>query len=280
MKQAEERQFALPGLTLAARFWPGEGVPILALHGFLDNANSFVPLVEHLPNPVLALDFAGHGRSDHRPLGTRQMFINHVEDSYLLIDQLGWDDMILLGHSMGAGVAGMLAASGISSLRQLLLIDGLGAMTIPAKTTASHFASALKKRLEPRRPKPVYPDIDTAANARTNGFGGLSFEASRLLCERGLEPCDGGLTWSTDAMLRLPTLVYMEESQMQSLLHHIRVPSLLIKAKQGMGGKGVMDHRIDHVRDLKVVDMEGRHHLHMERAAEVATVLVDFLAAH
>ena len=37
----QERRFSAWGQTLAGWFRPGEGTPVLALHGWLDNANSF-----------------------------------------------------------------------------------------------------------------------------------------------------------------------------------------------------------------------------------------------
>src|SRR3546814_4039743 len=48
------------------------------LHGWLDNANSFIPLAERLPNPLLALDFSGHGHSDHAPAELATHLIDHV----------------------------------------------------------------------------------------------------------------------------------------------------------------------------------------------------------
>ena len=44
------------------------GLPVLALHGWLDNAASFVPLAAQLPELDWALaDLPGHGLSDHLP---------------------------------------------------------------------------------------------------------------------------------------------------------------------------------------------------------------------
>ena len=62
-----ERRFRAYGQELAGLQWPGEGEPVLALHGWLDNAASFQPLAEPLGHPLVALDFAGHGHSEHRP---------------------------------------------------------------------------------------------------------------------------------------------------------------------------------------------------------------------
>jgi pimeloyl-ACP methyl ester carboxylesterase len=65
---AEETSFEIGGLRLAARVHgPADGRPVLAAHGWLDNAASFDHLAPLLPGlRLVALDLAGHGRSGHR----------------------------------------------------------------------------------------------------------------------------------------------------------------------------------------------------------------------
>ena len=64
----QQREFALPGLTLAAQVWGRRGgTPVLALHGWLDNASTFDLLAPLVPEcELVALDLAGHGRSGFR----------------------------------------------------------------------------------------------------------------------------------------------------------------------------------------------------------------------
>lgn len=63
--QATEVIFALPHLRLSALTWgTPEGKPLLALHGWLDNAMTFINLAPHLAAAgfyVVAPDLAGHG---------------------------------------------------------------------------------------------------------------------------------------------------------------------------------------------------------------------------
>ena len=54
-RYAAERRFRAYGQELAGLQWPGEGEPVLALHGWLDNAASFQPLAEPLGHPLVAL---------------------------------------------------------------------------------------------------------------------------------------------------------------------------------------------------------------------------------
>ena len=68
---AEELELPTPYLRLTARAWgPTDGVPVLALHGWLDNAASFDALAPQLPETrLVALDLPGHGGSEPRPPG-------------------------------------------------------------------------------------------------------------------------------------------------------------------------------------------------------------------
>jgi len=98
---------AVAGTTVAGlRSGAAGGTRVLALHGWLDNAASFVPLAAQLPDlGLVAIDLPGHGHSAHLPPGTQYNTpgaICHVLD---VADALGWDRFVLLGHSMGAGIA-------------------------------------------------------------------------------------------------------------------------------------------------------------------------------
>lgn len=59
----EEVRLSLPHIELAAHlFGPEDGLPVIALHGWLDNANSFARLAPKLQGMrIVALDMAGTG---------------------------------------------------------------------------------------------------------------------------------------------------------------------------------------------------------------------------
>ncbi|HZX81878.1 MAG TPA: alpha/beta fold hydrolase, partial [Lysobacter sp.] len=89
------------GRLAALRFGHG-GVPVLALHGWLDNAASFLPLSSHLPGlDIVALDLPGHGASAHLPASAEYTLVNAARAVLGAADALGWSRFSLLGHSMG-----------------------------------------------------------------------------------------------------------------------------------------------------------------------------------
>ena len=126
-----------------------EGAPkVLALHGWLDNAASFVPLAAHLDDiELVALDLPGHGRSAHLPAGghyTFEVAVHHVLD---VADALGWQRFRLLGHSMGAGIASLVAAAAPERIDRLVCIEALGGLS----DTPDHTAQRMRESVAAAR---------------------------------------------------------------------------------------------------------------------------------
>src|SRR4051794_6191323 len=86
----KEATFDVNGLRLTAKTWGDpSGAPTLALHGWLDNANTFDALAPLLPElDLIAPDFAGHGFSSHRPIATHYTSLLDVQDVLGIADAL------------------------------------------------------------------------------------------------------------------------------------------------------------------------------------------------
>ena len=70
---SREVRFSLPSLEVAGKVWgePG-GIPVIGLHGWLDNAATFDHIAPALKGvQLVALDLPGHGLSDHLPMAGR-----------------------------------------------------------------------------------------------------------------------------------------------------------------------------------------------------------------
>ena len=127
----ESIRFEVAGLTFHGLcFGPADGIPVLALHGWLDNAASFTRLGPLLTGcRVIAVDQRGHGMTDH--LGRPYHIWDGVPDVIGILDALGWEQAILLGHSMGAAVATLVASAYPDRIQALWLVEGLGPWTYP-----------------------------------------------------------------------------------------------------------------------------------------------------
>ncbi|MGI8561853.1 MAG: alpha/beta fold hydrolase [Luteimonas sp.] len=269
---------AIAGLRTAGRV-SADAPRVLALHGWLDNAASFVPLAVHLDGlDLVAPDLPGHGASAHLPPGADYSFASAMHAVLDIADALGWERFALLGHSMGAGIGSLVAAACPQRVERFVAIEALGALAEAAERTVARLreAAAATRALAGKRLR-VFPDIDTAVQARMRA-NGLTEPVARLLVERGVVAVEGGHAWSSDPRLTLPTMVRMTEAQVEALVRGIECPTRVIYADPVQPNLPEA-LRMARVRLLPRGDctvIAGSHHLHMEDPQAVAEAIDDF----
>ncbi|MDH0649036.1 alpha/beta hydrolase [Pseudomonas sp. GD03858] len=278
--QVEEIRLALGHIELAAHlFGPADGLPVIALHGWLDNANSFARLAPRLRGlRIVALDLAGHGYSEHRPVGAAYTLADYAHDVLRVAEQLGWQRFGLLGHSLGAIIAVQLAGALPERVSHLALIDGVIPSTSAEQNAAERLGMALQAqlRLEGKR-KSVYATLEEGVEARMKGMVAVSREAAELLAQRGLMPVPGGYSWRSDSRLTLPSPTRLSQAQSMAFVQRIACPTCLVVAADGMLAR--------HTELLEQLPFEqtvlpGGHHLHLnddQGAALVADCFNRFL---
>ena len=278
----EELELRTPYLRLTARAWgPADGVPVLALHGWLDNAASFDALAPRLPETrLVALDLPGHGGSEPRPPGVHYHFVDFIPDVVAAADALGWTRFALLGHSLGGGIASFTAAILPERVTRLAMIEGLGPPTSNPDESPSHLRKALVQMdALPRKQAPVYPSEEAAIQARCEASG-LSWQAAAILVGRGLQPVGAGCGWRTDPRLRFVSPLYLSEPQILAYMTQITVPALLICGTDGyLLKRTYMRERYARIADLMVKILPGGHHPHLEDPEPCARLLAPFFAA-
>lgn len=273
--RVEEVRLNLPHIELAAHLYgPEDGRPVLALHGWLDNAMSFARLAPRLPGlRIVALDLAGHGHSGHRPAGAGYALMDYVADALAVAEHLGWQRFSLLGHSLGAIIATLLAGAVPERIERVALIDGIFPLTHEAEETPAKLGEALKAQLSLGEKRlPVYPSVERAVEARLRGGYPLSREAAELLASRGLSPVPGGYTWRTDPRLTLPSLVRMTRAHAEAFARSLRCPVGLVLAEQGLPVLRNEWLTLIESLPIEVSRLPGGHHLHLDDEAGAQAV--------
>ncbi|KRA41511.1 alpha/beta hydrolase [Pseudoxanthomonas sp. Root630] len=257
-----------------------DGTRVIALHGWLDNAASFVPLAPHLPGVhLVAPDLPGHGASAHLAPGaeyTSGVAVNAVLD---IADALGWQTFSLLGHSMGAGIASLVAASVPERVQRLVVIEALGGLAETVERTADRWREAIAAaRALPGKKLRVFSDLVAPVRARMQA-NQLSEPAARLLVERGVRAVEGGYVWSSDPRLTLPTPQRLSEPQLARLVAGITCPTTVVYADppQTYFPEPLRTQRAQLLPDGRLHVIAGTHHLHMEDPVAVAGVIADVL---
>jgi len=254
---------------------------VLCLHGWLDNAASFVPLMPHLPGlDLVAIDLPGHGHSAH-PTHCRSRgytLFDSVACVHGVLDALGWERCHLLGHSMGGCIAPVLAVAAPERLDRLMLLDASGPLTEPADALPARLTRALQDRVAPERfSSRTFTDIDQAIDARLKAAT-MTRSAARLIVERQLVAVEGGWRWRFDPALRYASWQYQTEQQVQAVLAAIACPTLTVIAERGfLAGRADTEARLSCLAARQAVTLPGHHHVHMDTPEPVAAAINRFL---
>lgn len=116
-----------PGSLKIYHSGPKDGTPIVMLHGFGSDANSWHTLEKTLSRSarVIRIDLPNHGRSPKRRMGQFRTLAREVVEAF---DALDLEDAHLIGHSLGGECALALADVRPRKIKTLTLLapGGLG----------------------------------------------------------------------------------------------------------------------------------------------------------
>jgi abhydrolase domain-containing protein 6 len=123
----------------------GEGPPVVLVHGFSGSKENWLPLMPHLVarHRVIAVDLPGWGASQRREDGDYSIPVQAGR----LVDfmgALGLDEPVLVGHSMGGHIAGIVGARHGDAISRLILVDAAG-----VRFRANEFAHRVLSGLTP-----------------------------------------------------------------------------------------------------------------------------------
>lgn len=213
------------------------GAPIVvAVHGITANAWSFGSVAEHLKAEMslVAVDLRGRGASSDAPppFGIRA----HADDVAHVIARLGAAPAVLVGHSMGAHVALMVAERHPDVVTGIVLVDGGPPLPVDAGKSADE---SLDDLLGPSiaRLRKIWPDRVTyhAMWSTHPAFAeGLTPEMERYVLS-DLVPCDGGFrsNVSEDAV-RTDGRQLLADLEVRGLFERRVDPVTVVRAETGI----------------------------------------------
>ena len=278
-----DRRFDLSAYSLAALEW-GAGEPVLALHGWLDNAGSFNLLAPRLAGcHVIALDSAGHGLSGSRSPDASYNIWQEVGDVLDVADQLGWERFSLLGHSRGAAVSTLFAGAFPDRVKRMVYIDGGLPILGQSEEAPENLARSLTdaRRLRTRQGR-VFPTREAAIAERMDGFTSVNADAAAQLAERSLRALEGGgWQWVSDQRLKARSEVRLNAEMVRAFIQKVSAPVLAFEASGGpFAGRADFVELIPLFSKLEIERLDGGHHLHLEGGEiAIAARALPFLAS-
>jgi len=105
--------------------YPANGKDILFIHGFASSTYTWekvAPILNKLGYHVWALDIKGFGWSD-KPKDTSYDILTLTEEVYQWMEAFGLDDVVLVGNSLGGGIATLMALLHPEKVGRMVLID-------------------------------------------------------------------------------------------------------------------------------------------------------------
>ncbi|MBW4478285.1 MAG: alpha/beta fold hydrolase [Tolypothrix brevis GSE-NOS-MK-07-07A] len=279
---ADEKFLKFRGNQMCVCSWGSLDNPVvLCVHGILEQGLSWQEVAHPLVAKgyrVVAPDLFGHGRSSHLEMVTGYNSLTFLAQIDRVIQELPDQPLFLVGHSMGAMLAAMIASVRQEKVKALFLVEP----PLPSEENKQEPINQLTTFLEyfASSPEhPIFPDVATAARRLRQVTPALSAEFSYILAQRTTEPCEGGVSWTWDPILRTRSTLSFNSfnggrSQYLEMLKHIQVPTTLVY------GDGSQLNRPEDLQQqqtamaqAKRVFVSGGHNLHIEAASALALLI-------
>ncbi|XP_052495988.1 serine hydrolase-like protein 2 [Budorcas taxicolor] len=294
-----ELKLAVPWGHIAARAWGShQAAPVLCLHGWLDNANSFDRLIPLLPKDFyyVAMDFGGHGLSSHYSPGFPYYHQNFVSEVRRVAAALKWNRFSILGHSFGGTVGGMFSCIFPEMVDKLILLDSspfaLDMNEIDNLLTCKRRAIEHVLQVEASR-KPaqaVSPEEMLQGFLKNNSHVGEA--CGKHLLQRGTTQVATGVWLNRDQRITWPEhcFDFVSRELFVQYIKNLQAHVLLIKATEGYyairrendGNREPMMFVSSSLKSVlkqrfQYLEVPGNHYVHMNQPQQVAGAISSFL---
>lgn len=282
----------LRGLDYAWRdTGPADGPVIVLLHGLMDTAASFAPLVDALDRRLpeayrfIAPDWRGHGATAWAADGD-YWFPQYLADLDALLDAtVGERPVTLIGHSMGGQIASLFAGTRHHRVTRLIALDSLNVPDSDPAKAPRRYKRWLDAQSTPPTPR-VYDSVADVSTRIGRRYPELSQEQLRFLAHHWSEPVDGGphCRMRVDPWHRAPFPYGFRANEAMAIWQTVANPVLCVDGGQSPVAQftsgAVMNQRRACFRALQHVVLEHcGHMLHLQAPGPVAEAICQFLAS-
>ncbi|MFF2144994.1 alpha/beta fold hydrolase [Kitasatospora sp. NPDC058190] len=258
MNDAIRSELTVDGRRLSYLDFGGAGRPLLALHGHLSEGAVWARLADELRGEwrVIAPDQRGQGESERAADYSREGYLADIE---ALLDHLGLEKVVLLGHSLGGINAYQFAARHPERVEAIVDVE-----------------APVELGLEGPNPLAFLLDLPYGAPSRDELIAALG-PAAPYFADRLREDADGGwrLPFHPKDMYDSEELVHGDHWADWTAT---TCPALLVRGSAGVIPAEQAEWIVARRPGTVAVELVGDHLLPISAADELAATVREFLA--
>ena len=276
----QETLISIRGLKICVCTWgPEEGPLVLCLHGILEQGAAWSEVAIDLAQKgyrVIAPDLRGHGRSDRVGKGGSYNLIDFLGDIDAVVENLAGKAFILVGHSLGSVLGAIFATIRPQRIKNIVLVETILPTADEDDDPSTSLANQLDYMASPPE-HPVFPDVKTAAERLRKATPAISPALAMMLAERITEPCEGGVRWRWEPLLRTRAGISLNgigRSRYLNILKKIKVPITLVYGdKSNFNRIDDLNKQQEAMPNATKVVVSGGHNLPLEAPNALAKII-------
>ncbi|MEO8143754.1 MAG: alpha/beta hydrolase [Betaproteobacteria bacterium] len=287
MKHSESLFFDIRGLRYHVRHWQGKsGRKIILLHGWMDVSASFQFLVDAMSQDwdVYAPDWRGYGLTAWSG-SDNYWFPDYIGDLDALLERIQPDaPATLVGHSLGANVAGLYAGIRPERVARFVNLEGFGMPATRAEQAPKRYALWMNELREQPRWRPYANFAELADRLQKNNPRLKRERAEFLAGHWGREIEGGGVVLRSDPAHKLVNATLYRVDEARACWQRVTAPVLWIDAAESETVQrmrltpGELAERRAAFKDLRHHTLPAAGHmLHHDQPEEVARLMEAFL---
>lgn len=288
----------MPWGPMTGKWWGRQDVrPIVAIHGWLDNAGSFDRLIPLLPDHVgyLALDLPGHGRSAHLPPGQYYSTLDFVRSIETMRIKMKWDRVSLMAHSMGSQICFYYSSLKPENVDLFIGIDVLKPLVRKTSRLINDNIKQIDKmmiedsRQNSTEEPPSYTHEELVQRVVKGSQSSVSAKYAHHLLERAVSPSavhKNKFFFHRDGRMKLMNYSVIYHELGLELAKRIIAPHLFIKANQARfyEDECYFYEAIDTLTKSNPLfcfrRADGGHHIHLTEPEMVYQEISDFICKY
>ncbi|MDY6898971.1 MAG: alpha/beta hydrolase [Cyanobacteriota bacterium] len=268
----------LPDIQLSYLEWNQGKEPLLLLHGLADNALVWSSLGDYLAADyhIIAPDMRGHGESS-KPEND-YTFTSTIRDLEALMDNLGWSNAHIIGHSWSGKLACIWATKNPQRLKSMVLVDPIFIWKMPDFFKLSFpILYRVLPFLKGMGPFESYESAEQQAR-QLNQYKDWT-PLQQKVFQNSIEQKDDG-TWVSKFTIAARDGIFDEVMREPGLIEAVNVPSLFVQPEKGVNRQNwQLKPYKNHLKNLEISKLPGNHWCFMTEPEAFNQKVGEFLSA-